>query len=159
MEIPGVQRQLIKRIAGTGKRVVLVLVNGKPFTLNWEAENIPAILETWYPGEEGGNATADILFGDANPSGRLPISFPRHVGQLPLRYDYEPSGRNYDYFDMPFTPLYRFGYGLSYTTFNYSNIKTTVNNDGTVDVSVDIENTGNRAGEEEVQRDLFDLTS
>ena len=159
LEIPGVQRSLIRRIAATGKPVALVLVNGKPFTLTWEAEHIGAILETWYPGEEGGNATADILFGDANPSGRLPVSFPRHVGQLPLRYDYMPSGRNYDYYDMPFTPLFRFGHGLSYTTFNYSNLITGVNGDGTVSVSVDIENTGNRAGEEVAQLYLTDVLS
>ncbi|GGB02285.1 glycoside hydrolase family 3 N-terminal domain-containing protein [Puia dinghuensis] len=159
LEIPGVQRQLIRRIAATGKPVVLVLVNGKPFVLTWEAEHLAAILETWYPGEEGGNATADILFGDANPSGRLPVTFPRHVGQLPLRYDYLPSGRNYDYYDMPFTPLYRFGYGLSYTTFHYSNLTTAVNGDGTVAVSVDIENTGNRAGDEVAQLYLTDMIS
>lgn len=159
LEIPGVQRRLIRRIAATGKPVALVLVNGKPFTLTWEAEHIAAILETWYPGEEGGNATADILFGDANPSGRLPVSFPRHVGQLPLRYDYAPSGRNYDYYDMPFTPLYRFGHGLSYTTFNYSDLGTVVNGDGTVSVSAGIENTGNREGEEVVQLYLTDVVS
>jgi Glycosyl hydrolase family 3 C-terminal domain len=83
---------------------VLVIVNGKPFTLAWEAEHIPAILVTWFPGEEGGNATADLLFGVENPSGRLPITWPRHPGQLPLRYDYHPSGRRYDYYDMPFFP-------------------------------------------------------
>ena len=159
LEIPGVQRRLIRRIAATGKPVMLVLVNGKPFTLTWEAEHIAAILETWYPGEEGGNATADILFGDANPSGRLPVSFPRHVGQLPLRYDYMPSGRNYDYYDMPFAPLYRFGHGLSYTTFHYSNLTTGVNGDGIVSVSVDIENTGNREGEEVAQLYLTDVVS
>lgn len=159
LEIPGVQRRLIRRIAATGKPVVLVLVNGKPFTLTWEAEHVAAILETWYPGEEGGNATADILFGDANPSGRLPVTFPRHVGQLPLRYDYMPSGRNYDYYDMPFAPLYRFGYGLSYTTFSYSNLTTGVNGDGTVSVSADIENTGSREGEEVAQLYLTDVIS
>jgi beta-glucosidase len=161
LEIPGVQRQLIKRIAATGKPIVLVLVNGKPFTLSWEAENIAAILETWYPGEEGGNATADIIFGDANPSGRLPITFPRHVGQLPLRYNYEPSGRNYNYYDMPFTPLYRFGHGLSYTTFSYSNLKVAMKKDdpGFATVTVDVQNTGDRAGEEVAQLYLTDLVA
>jgi beta-glucosidase len=159
LEIPGVQRQLIRRIQATGKPVILVLVNGKPFTLNWEDENVAAILETWYPGEEGGNATADLIFGDVNPSGRLPISFPRHVGQLPLHYDYEPSGRNYDYYDMPFTPLYRFGHGLSYTTFKYSNLKTTVSAQDitAVTVSVDLENTGNRDGAEVAQLYLTNM--
>jgi beta-glucosidase len=153
LEIPGVQRQLIKAIQATGKPVVLVLVNGKPFTLPWEAEHIPALLETWYPGEEGGNATADLLFGDRNPSGKLPITFPRHVGQLPLNYNYEPSGRNYDYYDMPFTPLFRFGYGLSYTTFKYSNLVATPKKDdpGFVTVTADVENTGDRDGDEVAQ--------
>ncbi|HTI07258.1 MAG TPA: glycoside hydrolase family 3 N-terminal domain-containing protein [Puia sp.] len=161
LEIPGVQRQLIRRIQATGKPVVLVLVNGKPFTLPWEAEHIPAMLETWYPGEEGGNATADLLFGDRNPSGRLPVSFPRHVGQLPLHYDYEPSGRNYDYYDMPFTPLYRFGHGLSYTSFQYSHLKALPRqgNPGFVTVSADIENTGDRDGEEVAQLYITDMLS
>ena len=159
LEIPGVQRQLIKEIQATGKPVVLVLVNGKPFTLEWEDKNIPAILETWYPGEEGGNATADIIFGDRNPSGRLPITFPRTVGQLPLNYDYLPSGRNYNYYDQPFTPLYRFGHGLSYTTFKYSNLKiaTRENDPAFVTVSADVENTGDRDGDEVVQLYLTDL--
>ncbi len=159
LEIPGVQRQLIKEVQATGKPVVLVLVNGKPFTLPWEADNIMAILETWYPGEEGGNATADLLFGDRNPSGRLPITFPRHVGQLPLTYDYLPSGRNYRYYDMPFTPLYRFGYGLSYTRFQYSHLTITPKTDdpGFVHVSVDVANVGERDGDEAVQLYVTDM--
>jgi beta-glucosidase len=157
LEISGVQRELIKQIQATGKPVVLVLVNGKPFTLAWEAENIPAILETWYPGEAGGDATADLIFGDRNPSGRLPITFPRSVGQLPLHYDYLPSGRNYDYYDLPFTPQYRFGYGLSYTTFKYSNLATKVNDDGSVTVSAEVENTGDRDGDEVAQLYVTDV--
>jgi beta-glucosidase len=159
LEIPGGQRQLIKAVYATGKPVVLVLVNGKPFTLAWEAEHIPAILETWYPGEEGGDATADLLFGDRNPSGRLPITFPRAVGQLPLNYDYMPSGRRYDYYDMPFSPLYRFGHGLSYTTFKYSNLKAVPHPDdpGFVTVSADITNTGNLAGDEVAQLYITDM--
>ena len=159
LEIPGLQRQLIREIQATGKPVVLVLVNGKPFTLAWEAEHIPAILETWYPGEDGGNATADLLFGDRNPSGRLPITIPRHVGQLPLSYDFLPSGRNYDYYDMPFTPQYRFGYGLSYTTFKYSNlvIVNQKNDPGSVTVSADVENTGDRDGDEVAQLYVTDV--
>lgn len=161
LEIPGMQRRLIKAISAIGKPVVLVLVNGKPFTLSWEAENIPAILETWYPGEEGGNATADLLFGDRNPSGRLPITFPRHAGQLPLHYDYEPSGRRYNYYDMPFTPLYRFGYGLSYTQFNYSNLTVSQqpDNPGFVTVSADIENIGDRDGDDVAQLYVTDLVT
>jgi beta-glucosidase len=159
LEIPGSQRQLIREIQATGKPIVLVLVNGKPFTLAWEAEHIPAILETWYPGEEGGNATADLLFGDRNPSGRLPITLPRHVGQLPLTYDFLPSGRNYNYFDMPFTPQYRFGYGLSYTRFKYSNlvIANKKNDPGSVTVSADVENTGERDGDEVTQLYVTDV--
>jgi beta-glucosidase len=159
LEIPGAQRELIKQIQSTGKPVVLVLVNGKPFTLAWEAKAIPVILETWYPGEEGGNAIADIIFGDRNPSGRLPITFPRSVGQLPLHYNYLPSGRGYDYYDMPFRPLYRFGYGLSYTSFKYSNLATRVNDDGTMTVLADIENTGDRDGDEVAQLYITDLTT
>lgn len=162
LEIPGVQRDLIRQIQATGKPVVLVLVNGKPFTLAWEDQNIPAILETWYPGEEGGNATADLIFGDQNPSGRLPITFPRSIGQLPLNYDYLPSGRNYSYYDMPFTPLYRFGHGLSYTTFRYANLTIVPqkNDPARVTVSVDITNTGDRDGDDVTQLYLTDtLTS
>jgi len=159
LEIPGAQRQLIKEVQAVGKPVVLVLVNGKPFTLAWEAENIPAILETWYPGEDGGNATADLLFGDRNPSGRLPITFPRHVGQLPLHYNYLPSGRGYEYYDMPFTPLFRFGHGLSYTSFKYSNLVATPKKDdpGFVSVFVDVENTGERDGDEVAQLYVTDM--
>jgi beta-glucosidase len=159
LEIPGAQRQLIREIQATGKPVVLVLVNGKPFTLAWEAEHIPAILETWYPGEDGGNATADLLFGDRNPSGRLPITIPRHVGQLPLTYDFLPSGRNYNYYDIPFAPQYRFGYGLSYTSFKYSNlvIVNKKNDPGSVTVSADIENTGDRDGDEVAQLYVTDV--
>jgi beta-glucosidase len=159
LEIPGAQRQLIRAVSATGKPIVLVLVNGKPFTLAWEAEHIPAILETWYPGEEGGDATADLIFGDRNPSGRLPISFPRHAGQLPLNYDYLPSGRNYDYYDMPFSPQYRFGHGLSYTRFIYSNLQITQrpNDPGFVTVYADITNTGERDGEEVAQLYITDM--
>lgn len=161
LKIPGMQPQLIKAIAATGKPIVLVLVNGKPFVLSWEAKHIPAIVESWYPGEEGGGATADILFGDANPSGKLPITFPRSVGQLPLNYDYQPSGRKYAYYDMPFTPLYRFGYGLSYTSFRYSNLQISKkpDNPGFVTVSVDVQNTGQRAGDDIVQLYLTDVVS
>lgn len=159
LEIPGAQRQLIREVQAAGKPVVLVLVNGKPFTLPWEAGHIDAILETWYPGEEGGNATADLLFGDRNPAGRLPITFPRHVGQLPLTYDYLPSGRGYNYYDMPFAPLYRFGYGLSYTRFKYSHLQITPKTDdpGFVRVSVDVSNVGERDGDEVAQLYVTDM--
>lgn len=153
LDFPGAQRALIHAIQKTGTPVVLVLVNGKPFTLPWESEHVPAILATWFPGEAGGDATADLLFGDQNPSGRLPVSWPRSSGQLPLNYDYLPSGRGYDYYDMPFTPQWRFGYGLSYTQFRYSNlsIEPKAKDAGYVTVSADVENIGNRDGEEVCQ--------
>ena len=159
LDFPGVQRDLIKAVQATGTPVVLVLVNGKPFTLDWEAENIPAILVTWYPGEEGGDATADVLFGDRNPSGHLPVTWPRSVGQLPLQYDSFPSGRGYKYYDMPFEPQYRFGFGLSYTQFKYSNLVITPKADdpGFVTVTADVENVGPVDGEDVVQLYITDL--
>lgn len=161
LDFPGAQRQLIRVIQETGKPVALVIVNGKPFTLPWEAENIPAILVTWYPGEEGGNATADLLFGKENPSGRLPVTWPRHVGQVPIFHDYATSGRRYDYYDMPATPQYRFGFGLSYTEFTYSNLKCTPKQDdpGYVTVNVDVTNTGSRDGDEVAQLYLTDVVA
>jgi beta-glucosidase len=153
LDLPGAQRALVRAIQETGTPVVLVLVNGKPFTLGWEAEHIPAILATWYPGEAGGDATADLLFGDQNPSGRLPLSWPRSPGQLPLNYDYLPSGRRYDYYDMPFAPQWRFGFGLSYTQFRYSNLRTTpkTGDSGFVIISADVQNVGGRDGDEVCQ--------
>ncbi|MGA3170752.1 MAG: glycoside hydrolase family 3 N-terminal domain-containing protein [Chthoniobacteraceae bacterium] len=159
LDFPGAQRALIKAIQATGTPVVLVIVNGKPFTLAWEAENIPAILVTWYPGEDGGDATADLLFGDRNPSGRLPLTWPRSVGQLPLHYDYHPSGRGYNYYDMPFTPQYRFGYGLSYTRFEYSNLQITPKpgDPGFVTVTADVRNSGDRDGDDVAQLYFTDV--
>lgn len=161
LEIPGMQQRLIEAVSATGKPVILVLVNGKPFVLGREAKEVSAILETWYPGEEGGDAAAALLFGDANPSGHLPITFPRSVGQLPLRYDYYPSGRKYAYYDMPFTPLFRFGYGLSYTSFRYSHLEITPEkgNPGFVTVSAMVRNTGDRDGADVVQLYVTDVVS
>jgi beta-glucosidase len=161
LEFPGAQRELVKAIQAAGTPVILVIVNGKPFTLAWESTHIPAILVTWYPGEEGGNATADLLFGDRNPSGRLPITWPRSTGQLPLNYDYLPSGRRYDYYDMPFTPQWSFGYGLSYTKFRYSNlhILTKDGDPGFVTVTADVQNTGDREGDEVSQLYVTEMTS
>jgi beta-glucosidase len=158
LDFPGAQRELIKAVAATGTPVVLVIVNGKPFTLAWEAGHIPGILVTWYPGEEGGDATADLLFGAQNPSGRLPITWPRTPGQLPLNYDYHPSGRRYNYYDLPSTPQYRFGYGLSYTRFQYSNlrIKPKDGDPGFVSVSADVRNIGDRDGDEVAQLYITD---
>jgi beta-glucosidase len=153
LDFPGAQRALIQAVQKTGTPVVLVLVNGKPFTLGWEAEHVPAILATWYPGEAGGDATADLLFGDQNPSGRLPVSWPRSPGQLLLNYDYLPSGRRYDYYDMPFAPQWRFGFGMTYTQFRYTNLRITPKADdpGFVTVNADVKNVGSRDGDEVCQ--------
>ena len=161
LDFPGAQRALVKAIQATGTPVILVIVNGKPFTLAWEATQIPAILVTWYPGEEGGNATADLLFGDRNPSGRLPISWPRSPGQLPLNYDFQPSGRRYDYYDLPFTPQWSFGYGLSYTHFKYSKLQILPRegDPGFVTVTADVQNTGDRDGDEVSELYVTEMTS
>ena len=162
LNIPGVQEELVKRIHALGKPVVVVLMNGRPLTINWISENIPAIVEAWFLGDQTGNAIARVLFGDYNPSGKLPITFPRSTGQIPVYYYQKHTGRPFDaedkytskYLDSPNTPLYPFGYGLSYTTFNYKNIKadkTRINKNDFVTVSVDVTNTGELQGEEVVQ--------
>ena len=152
LDLPKLQQELIKKIHALGKPTVLVLLNGSALSINWEAKNIPAILEAWYPGQAAGNAIADILFGDYNPAGRLPVTFYKSVDQLPPFDDYNMKGKTYRYFEKEV--LYPFGYGLSYTTFSYSNLRIE-NNDiasgGTATVSVDVTNTGNINGEEVVQ--------
>ena len=163
LDLTGVQEDLVRAIHATGTPVVLVLINGRPLSTRWEAEHIPAIVEAWEPGEQGASAVADVLFGDYNPSGRLPISIPRSVGQLPSYYNYPPS-KDYwvkgswtntkGYVDLPASPLYPFGHGLSYTQFRYSNLRISpsgILKQGTTQVSVDIENTGRRPGVETVQ--------
>ena len=122
LNLPGNQEQLLEAVAATGVPVVLVLENGRPLTIPWAAQHVPAILEAWYPGEFGGQAVAETLFGDNNPAGRLTISFPKDIGQLPDYYNYFPSkGRGY--VDGDPAPQFPFGYGLSYTTFKYDNLK------------------------------------
>src|SRR6266700_88675 len=163
LDLTGVQEDLVRAIQATGTPTVLVLVNGRPLSIRWEAEHVPAILEAWEPGERGSVAVADVLFGDYNPSGRLAITIPRSVGQLPAYYSY-PLSKSYwieggwtdtrGYVDMPATPLFPFGYGLSYTNFHYSNLRiepSAIRTNGKINVSVDVENTGNRAGVETVQ--------
>ncbi len=161
LDLPGKQQQLLEAVAATGKPVALVLVNGRPLNITWAASHVPAILEVWHPGTEGGNAVADLLFGDAVPAGKLPIAWPRDAGQIPIYYahnlthqpDTEPRF-NSRYWDQPSKPLYPFGYGLSYTRFAISNLKLnagTVKLGSKVEVSVDVENTGGRAGDEVVQ--------
>ena len=164
IDLPGAQLQLIQDIANTGKPYVVVLMNGRPLTIPWLADqnNAPALLEAWYPGTEGGDAVADILFGKVNPSGKLPISFPRNVGQVPISYNELPTGRPYDpnnkytskYLDVPNDPQYKFGYGLSYTTFSYSTphvSSTRVSPGGTVTVTDTVTNTGSKTGTDVAQ--------
>jgi beta-glucosidase len=160
LDLTGVQEDLMKAVYETGTPVVVVLINGRPLSIRWAAEHVPAIVEAWEPGERGGEAVADVLFGDYNPSGRLAITIPRHSGQLPVYYNYKPSkaywiyGEKRGYADMPATPLYPFGYGLSYTKFEYSALRidpAEIHPAGVAHVSVDVKNGGERAGEETVQ--------
>ena len=167
-DLTGVQEDLIKAVAATGTPVVLVLVNGRPLSINWEAAHIPAIVEAWEPGERGGEAVGNVLFGDYNPTGRLAITIPRSSGQLPAYYDYKPfkdywmqRGWTHDngYVDMPGTPLYPFGYGLSYTEFKYSNLQidpAQIYNGAAATVTVDVTNLGKLAGTETVEMYLHE---
>ena len=169
LDLPGRQLELLQAIQQTGKPYAVVLMNGRPLAINWLAENAPAILEAWFPGTQGGPAVADALFGDVNPGGHLPVSFPRAAGQEPLYYNHTstgrpPSGEKYTskYLDVPVTPLYPFGHGLSYTTFRLSNLRlstTRMAPAGNVQVSVDVENTGRRAGDEVVQLYVRDVAA
>jgi beta-glucosidase len=159
--LPGVQQQLLEAVAATGTPVVLVLMNGRPLIFEWAAERIPAIVEAWFLGVESGNATAEVLFGDVNPSGRLAVTFPRDVGQIPLYYNHRNTGRptsaekyTSKYIDVPVTPRYPFGYGLSYTTFAYRDLKLSASRLGAADtlkVTVTVANTGTREGTDVVQ--------
>lgn len=160
LDLPGMQEELLKAVCATGKPVVLVLFSGSPVSINWAQENVPAILQAWYPGEEGGTAIADVLFGDYNPAGRLPVTFVKSLDQIPSFTDYSMKGRTYRY--MEDEPLYPFGYGLSYTTFEYSNLKLSaevIEAGQPITVSVDVKNTGNMAGDEVVQLYLKDLAA
>ena len=166
LRLLGVQEDLVKAIYETGTPTVLVLIDGRPLALEWIAEKIPAILEAWLPGEEGGTAVADVLFGDYNPGGKLPISFPRKVGQIPVYYAHKPSGARSqlwgDYVDSSTSPAFDFGHGLSYTSFKLSNLKIEperVKRTGKISIKVDIENTGNRSGEEVVQLYVNDIVA
>ena len=160
--IPGVQQELLEEVYKVNKNIVLVLMNGRPLNINWADKNIPSIVEAWQLGTQTGNAVAQVLYGDYNPSGKLPMSFPRSVGQIPIYYNYKNTGRPgpkkeifwSHYNDEVNTPLYPFGYGLSYTSFEYSNIKIDNKNlipGETLNVSVDLKNTGNYSGKEVVQ--------
>jgi beta-glucosidase len=157
LRLPQIQEELIREIGAMGKSTVLLLLNGSALAVNWANQNIPAIVEAWYPGQAAGTAIADVLFGDYNPAGRLPVTFYRSIDQLPGFTDYTMTGKTYRYFDGE--PLYPFGHGLSYTTFEYSNLKLpeNVRTSDDVTVSVDVRNTGTMAGEEVVQLYLTDL--
>jgi beta-glucosidase len=153
LDLPDNQEQLLEAVAATGKPVVLVLENGRPLTIGWAKEHIPAILEAWYPGEFGGRAIAETLFGDNNPAGRLTITFPQSVGQLPDYYNSDPS-RVYTYVDSNGKPLFPFGFGLSYTTFHYDHLAVqppAPESKGDIQVSVDVTNAGSREGDEVAQ--------
>ena len=162
LDLTGMQEELLKAVQSTGTPVIVVLINGRPLSINWAAANSHAIVEAWMCGEQGGNAIADVLFGDYNPGGKLPVTVPRHSGQLPSYYNHSKTKAGKDYIDMKGTPLYEFGFGLSYTTFEYSNLTITpgeIATGGEIDVSVNIKNTGTRRGDEVVQLYLNDLLS
>lgn len=157
LDLPDVQQELIKEIHALGKPVILVLLNGSAIAVNWENENIPAIIESWYGGQAAGQALADVIFGDYNPGGRLPVTFYKSVNDLPDFTDYKMENRTYRYFKGE--PLYPFGYGLSYTTFKYSNLKVAkkVNSGDPLTVTVNVQNTGKMAGDEVAQLYISNL--
>lgn len=171
IQIPDTQQELLKALMKTGKPIVLVLLTGRPLALKWESENVPAILNVWFGGSEAGNAIADVLFGDVNPSGKLTTTFPQNIGQVPMYYSHKNTGRPLEkdkwfekfrsnYLDVSNEPLYPFGFGLSYTTFRYGKpvLNTaSLRGDETLEVSVEVSNTGTRAGTEVVQLYIQDL--
>jgi len=168
IKLVGKQQELLEAIYKVNKNVVIVLMNGRPLDISWAADNVPSILECWLLGSQSGNAIADVLFGDYNPSGKLPVSFPHNVGQEPLYYNKKNTGRPYNethvtfsaYRDAPNTALYPFGFGLSYTNFTYSNLKLNkkeITLDGKTTVSVEVTNTGGVDGEEVIQLYIRDL--
>jgi len=174
LDPPGMQRALVKALYRTGKPVVLVLIHGRPWSIGWEKEHLPALIEAWYPGERGGLAIAKILTGETNPSGRLTVSIPKSAGHIPVYYNYKPSSRGYyhepgtpdrpgrDYVFSSPDPLFPFGYGLSYTKFAYTKLKVSpkrfTKNDR-VEINVNVANVGRRAGKEVVQLYIRDLIS
>lgn len=171
IQIPETQKNLLKALAKTGKPIVLVLFTGRPLALKWEQENIPAILNVWFPGSEAGNSIADVLFGKVNPSGKLSTTFPQNVGQVPLYYAHKNTGRplaegkwfekfRSNYLDVSNDPLYPFGFGLSYTTFGYSDVKlssNTLSKGKSITASITLNNTGKYEGKEVVQLYIQDL--
>jgi beta-glucosidase len=161
LDLPGRQEALLRAVVAVGKPVILLLIQGRPASINFAAEYVAAILEGWYLGEAAGTAVADVLFGDVNPGGKLPITFPRSVGQLPAYYYHKPSARR-GYLFSDKEPLFPFGHGLSYTTFAYNNLRLsseTIRPNETATLSVDVTNTGSRAGDEVVQFYVHDVLS
>jgi len=170
LDLPGRQLELAQRVIGAGRPTAVVLLNGRPLAIPWLAQHAGAILEAWFPGTEGGNAVADVLFGKVNPGGKLTVTFPRTVGQVPIYYNHANTGRPPDeknkytskYLDAPWTPLYPFGHGLSYTQFRLSNLRVEparLRPDGRAEASVDVENAGSRTGDEVVQLYVRDLVA
>ncbi len=169
LELTGLQKELVKQVHATGTPVIVVLINGRPLAVPWIAENVPAVLEAWCPGEKGGEAIADILFGDYNPSGKLPVTIPRHVGQLPVYYNHKPSktywleeGWGNSYADLENKPLWEFGHGLSYTEFKYSDLLISPDKSKkglSIQVSLKVANAGKMEGSEIVQVYIRDVKS
>lgn len=162
LDLVGEQQELVEAMVATGKPVVVYLTHGRPLSINYIQQNVPAIVDGWYMGQETGTAAADVLFGDVNPSGKLTITIPKSVGQLPLFYNHKPSARYIDYVSMDVQPLYPFGYGLSYTTFAYDKLKLSsekIKNGQSVQVSIDVTNNGKMKGDEIVQLYIRDKVS
>ncbi|MEO7997758.1 MAG: glycoside hydrolase family 3 C-terminal domain-containing protein, partial [Gemmatimonadaceae bacterium] len=160
LSLPGRQEELIQRVAATGKPVIVVLSGGSAITMTRWIGKVSAVVDAWYAGEQGGNAIADVLFGEYNPAGRLPITFPMAEGQLPLYYNHKPTGRGDDYLDLTGQPLFPFGFGLSYTSFEYSGLvidPPTINPNGSVRVRCTVKNIGSRTGDEVVQLYVKDI--
>ena len=158
LDLLGRQMELLENLKKTGKPLVVIYIEGRPLNKNWAAENADALITAYYPGQEGGIAIADVLFGDYNPAGRLPVSVPRYVGQIPVYYNQKyPHYR--EYMDMTSRPLYVFGYGLSYTTFKYENLSISKEDNEKVIISFDITNTGKRDGEEVPQLYIHHIVS
>jgi beta-glucosidase len=162
LDLPGRQLELVQAVYQTGRRVIVVLINGRPLTINWVAKFVPGIVEAWFPGAQGGTAIADVLFGDYNPGGKLTVTFPKTVGQIPFNFPTKPNAQWEGEKSRVNGALYNFGHGLSYTTFAYSNLQINPSRqttNGNVTVTVDVKNTGTRAGDEVVQLYTRDLVS
>ncbi len=169
LELTGRQRELVQAVVDTGTPTVVVLINGRPLATRWIDAHVPAVVEAWIPGEKGGQAVAEVLLGKVDPSGKLSVTVPRHVGQLPVYYDHKKSKRYWirhgwgrPYVDMDPAPLYPFGHGLSYTSFEYENLRITpeqIGPGGTVTVQMDLRNRGSRYGKEVVQLYIEDLVA